>query len=113
MGIPFFLRSWLCKPHTIPTNPTPPAETPGDGLRAALLKCSTLTEVEVNEYIAYEFGEVEYEDVPLDYELEHPEAEISTFYSDGIAQAKVLRKHRDQISLETLEKVQRVLPLLL
>ena len=91
----------------------PPQQEKEGGLRAALLKCSTLTEAEVNEYIAYEFGEVEYEDVPLDYELEHPEAEISTFYSDGIAQAKVLRKHRNQISLETLEKVQRVLPLLL
>lgn len=81
-------------------------------LRDALLKCSTLTEHEVEEYIAYECEGIVYEDVPLDYELTHPDEEVSGLYFDGIAQSKVVRKHTNQISQETLEKVQRVLPVI-
>lgn len=75
------------------------------------LEVFTLTEAEVDEYIAY-VSSVVYEDVPLDYESEHPDADISCLYADGIAQAKILLRHTAQISPETLEKVQRVLPLI-
>ena len=82
------------------------------GLRDALLKCSTLSEAEVDEYIAYECEGIVFEDVPLDYELEHPDAEVSCLYSGSIVQSKTLRRHTNQISPETLEKVRRVLPLI-
>lgn len=83
-------------------------------MRDALLKWATLSESEVDAYIAYQESIV-YEDVPLDYELTHPDENItlSCLYSDGILQAKILLRHTAQISPETLEKVQRVLPLIL
>ena len=95
-----------------PANPSLEMELPGWTLRAALLKCATLTEVEVEEYIAYEFEGISYETVPLDYELLHPDAEVEGLYADGILQEKILRRHTNQISPETLAKVQRVLPLI-
>lgn len=59
--------------------------------------------------MAYEFGEIDYAEVPLDYSPEHPGEKISCLYADGILQVKILRRHKNQISPETLEKVQRVL----
>lgn len=76
------------------------------------MRCSTLSEKEVDEYIAY-VESAEGEEVPLDYELEHPGEEVSCLYADGIAQTKILWRHTAQISPETLEKVRRVLPLIL
>ena len=111
LGIQSFLRSRLFGRHTSPNSPTNESQKQRWGLRDALLKCSTLTEAEVDEYIAYA-SSVVYEDVPLDYELEHPDAEVSCLYADGIAQVKTLARHTAQISPETLEKVQRVLPLI-
>ena len=112
MGIRCYLHKRLCGRHSSLNTPKTGQNTPKWGLRDALLKCSTLTEEEVDEYMAYEASAV-YERVPLDYELEHPDAEVSCLYSDGVAQAKVRVYHTLQISQETLKKVQRVLPLIL
>ena len=83
-------------------------------MRDALLKWATLSESEVDAYIAYQ-ASIVYEDVPLDYELTHPDenARLLCLYSNGILQVKTLSRHTAQISPETLEKVQRVLPLIL
>lgn len=83
-----------------------------DQLRDALLKCSTLNEDEVDEYMKYEFEGIVCESVSFDYELEHKGEEIECFYEDGVLKEKILRKHTNQISQETLEKVRRILPLI-
>lgn len=111
MGILAFLQARLFGRHTPEAGPAPEQTEPTWGLRDALLKCSTLTEAEVDEYMAYHES-VEEVPVPLDYELDHPDAAISCLYSDGIAQVKTLLNHKVQISPETLAKVQRVLPVI-
>lgn len=45
-------------------------------------------------------------------ELDHPEVKVCCLYADGIAQVKTILHHTHQILQETLEKVQRVLPLI-
>ena len=96
--------------HTIPANPIPESKRLEQELRDALLKCASLTEAEVDAYIAYEYAGIVYEDVPLDCTPVQPDEEISCLYADGILQAKTLRRHTNQIAPETLAKVQRVLP---
>ena len=80
-----------------------------DLLRAALLKCETLTVAEVNAYISYEFDEIEAIDLPLDYALDHPDADIGYLFADGVPVSAFLLRHTAQIEPETLEKVQQVL----
>lgn len=111
MGKQFSLRGQLFGRHTSPKSPSLEQTRPAWGLRDALLKCSTLTESEIDEYLAYKESAISVE-VPLDYELDHPEAEVCCLYADGIAQVKTILHHTNQISQETLEKVQRVLPLI-
>lgn len=111
MGIRSFLRMRLCGQRSSLNTPTDEPPRQKWGLRDALLRCSTLTETEVDEYITY-ISSVVYVEVPLDYELEHPDAEVLCLYSDGIAQVKKILHHTAQISPETLEKVRRVLPLI-
>ena len=113
LGKRFFPHKRLFGRRTDQGNSSPQPQTQKWGLRGALLRCSTLTEREVDEYIAYIESVVEV-DVPLDYELTHPEetADVLCIYADGILQAKKLLRHTAQIAPETLEKVQRVLPLI-
>lgn len=112
MGILAFLQAQLFGRHTPEAGPAPEQTEPAWGLRAALLKCEELTEAEVDEYIAYEEHGIVYEEVPLDYGLNHPDADISYLYADGILETTILRRHTNQISPETLAKVQRVLPVI-
>ena len=95
--------------HTSPATPTAAWTARKELLRAALLKCETLTEAEVNAYISYEFDEIETVDVPLDYALDHPDADIAYLFADGIPVSAFLLRHTAQIEAETLEKVQQVL----
>lgn len=111
-GKRFSLRERLFGQRTSPASSSSEPIPHKWGLRDALLKCSTLTVAEVDEYIAYECEGIVYEEVPLDYELEHPEAEVFCLYSDAILQSKTIRRHTNQISPETLSKVQRVLSLI-
>ena len=114
MGIRSFLQRQLCGRHRNQSSPIPEQKKPKWELRDALLKCATLSESEVDAYIAYQ-ASIVYEDVPLDYELTHPDenARLLCLYSNGILQIKTLSHHTAKISPETLEKVQRVLPLIL
>lgn len=111
LGIQSFLHKLPFGRHSFQESPNSEPTKQRWGLRDALLKCSTLTEAEVDEYIAYKEVEAG-EEVPLDYELEHPGADVACLYADGIAQVKILLRHTAQISPETLAKVQRVLPLI-
>ena len=109
MGILFSLGKLLFGPRTAPASPyTPEIEFP-ERLRAALLRCEGLTEAEVDAYISYKYYGVVYMDVPLDYGLNHPDADILYLYADSVPVLAVLRQHTNQIEPETLEKVQRVL----
>lgn len=105
-----FLRNLLSERHMSPAIPSPAPTQLKQELRAALLKCASLTEAEVDAYIAYEFEGIVYEVVPLDYDLKHPGEETSCLYADGILQTKILRRHTHQIAPEILVKVQQVLP---
>lgn len=111
VGIRLFLHKLLSGQRSSQDNPKSQPMTRKWELRDALLKCSTLTEAEVDEYMEYRASAV-YETVPLDYELDHPDEAVSCLYSDGLAQVKVRELHTAQISPETLAKVRRVLPLL-
>ena len=111
MGIRFSLHKRPFERHISPKSPKIDSQKQKWGLRDALLMCSSLSEAEVDAYMAYQASAV-CEIVPLDYELDHPDAELSCLYSDGVAQVKILWTHTVQISPETLEKVQRVLPLI-
>lgn len=73
------------------------------------MQCETLTEDEIEEYIAYEMRGVTGERVPLDYRLTHPDEDCMYIYSDGILQEVVALRHTNPVSEETLSKVQRVL----
>lgn len=111
------LLSFLCnqthKQSDTPEN-TKKLTSPRTRLRDALLECSTLTKEEVDEYINYEFEGIVRESVPLDFELTNDEdAEITCLYADGILCEKIVKRHTNQISPETLKKVRRVLPLIL
>lgn len=112
MGILSYFRRQPYEPHNPLASPTTQSTSRRDRLRDALLKCATLSEDEVDEYLKYLYDGVVYESVPLDYSLDHPEADLSYEYADGILQALTLERHTNQISQETLEKVRRVLPLL-
>lgn len=109
MGRLSFLHSLLFARHTSPAIPNLEPRRFEQELRSALLKCASLTEAEVDAYMAYEFAGIVYEEVPLDYTPEHPDEEISCLYADGILQVKTLRRHTNQIAPEILAKVQRVL----
>lgn len=111
MGTGLSLRELLFGRRISQDNPKIQPTKQEWGLRDALLKCSSLTEAEVEAYIAYEES-AESVDVPLDYELEHPDAPVACWYVDGIAQVKTLQRHTVQIEPGILEKVRRVLPLL-
>ena len=111
MGIRSFLHKQLFGRHISPESPKIETRKQKWGLRDALLRCSSLSEAEVDAYMAYQ-ASTGCEIVPLDYELDHPDAEISCLYSDGVAQVKILWTHTAQISPETLEKVRQVLPLI-
>ena len=110
MGIKSFLRGLLFARHTFSTTPNLEPKRFEQGLRSALLKCATLNEAEVDAYMAYEFEGIEYTEVPLDYRPDRPDEELSCLYADGVLQVKVLRRHTNQISPETLAKVQQILP---
>ena len=97
--------------HTARYQPEPEAEEREDRLRGALLRCETLTESEVDEYMRWK-DSAETVDVPLDYELTHPEEPVAVLYADNLALYKTREIHTAQISPETLAKVQQVLPLL-
>ena len=108
LGIVSFLHDLLFEQHIFPANSTLATTQCEPGLKSVLLRCGALSEAEIDAYIAYEMGGIVYEDVPLDYQA-RPGEEISCLYSDGVLQVKALRRHTNQISQETLEKVQRVL----
>lgn len=110
MGIISSLYNLLFAQHTSPATPVLVQRRFEQELRAALLKCAALTAAEVDAYMAYEFEGIVYEDVPLDYEANRPDEEISCLYADNLLQAKILRRHTNQIEPGTLRKVQRVLP---
>jgi hypothetical protein len=110
MGIKSFLHGLLFARHTVPATPIPEPKQFEQRLKAALLKCTTLTESEVDAYMAYEFEGIAYTEVPLDYQPEHPNERILCLYADGLLQTKILRRHTNQIAPETLAKVQQVLP---
>ena len=106
---PAFPPAPLSERRTSPATPTTAWTARKDLLRAALLKCETLTEAEVNAYISYEFDEIETVDVPLDYALDHPDADIGYLFADGVPVSAFLLRHTAQIEPEMLEKVQQVL----
>ena len=112
MEIRAFLHGLLSARRRSATISYPAPMTRAWGLRDALLKCSTLSAEDVYAYIAYELEGIVYEDVPLDYDLDHPGEEFERLYADGVLQTKILLRHTNHIAPETLEKVQRVLPLL-
>lgn len=95
--------------RTFPATPTAAWNARKELLRAALLKCETLTEAEVTAYISYKFDEIETVSVPLDYALDHPDADIGYLFADGIPVSAFLLRHTAQIEPETLKKVQQVL----
>lgn len=78
-------------------------------MRDALLKCATLSESEVDAYIAYQESIV-YEDVPLDYELTHPDENItlSCLYSDGILHTTIRLTIRLTEELDKLLRTEAV-----
>ena len=110
MGIISFLHSRLFAPRTPPATPDLVQKRFELELKSALLKCANLTVAEVDAYMAYEFEGIVYEDVPLDYEANRPDEEISCLYAGNLLQAKTLRRHTNQIEPEVLEKVRQVLP---
>ncbi len=109
MGIRRTLHSLLFGRRSPPTTPTPAQRTREQKLRDALLRCESLTEDEIEEYISYELHGVTSERVPLDYRLTHPDEDCLYLYSDGILQEVLVLRHKNPISEETRLKVQRVL----
>jgi len=107
VGMISFLHSLLFVQHKSPASPNPVPTQREQESRSILSKCGALSEAEIDAYMAYETEGIVYEEVPLDYDC--PGEGFSYLYADGVLQVKVHRRHTNQISPETLAKVQQVL----
>ena len=82
-----------------------------EALRAALLKCGTLTGAEVDEYISYQFENLGVVDIPFDLKAANSEVVGERLiYLDDLLIERYGKIRRNQIAEETLKKVSRVLP---
>lgn len=111
MGIISYLRERLFDIPVSPDTHLSQERRRQDQVRASLSLFEGLSKAEIDEYIAYEYEGIEVEFVSYEYMESHPDERYSFLYNDDLLLAIIARRHTNQISPETKEKVKRALKL--